>query len=33
MEVDVDIITGSKSLLEYLLRPVYRGLQNSFRER
>ena len=33
MEVDVDIITGSKSLLEYLLRPVCRGLQKSFRER
>ena len=33
MVVDVEIVTGSRSLLEYLLRPVYRGLQGSFRER
>ena len=33
MVVDADIKTGSKSLLEYLLRPVYRGLDGAFRER
>ncbi len=33
MVVDADIVTGSKSLLQYLLKPVYRGLSNAFRER
>lgn len=33
MVVDANIKTGSKSLLEYLLRPVYRGLDGAFRER
>lgn len=33
MVIDADIKTGSKSLLEYLLRPVYRGLHGAFRER
>ena len=33
MVVDADIVTGSKSLLQYLLKPVYRGLDSAFRER
>lgn len=33
MVVDADIVTGSKSLLQYLLKPVYRGLNSAFRER
>jgi HlyD family secretion protein/adhesin transport system membrane fusion protein len=33
MVVDVAINTGSKSLLAYLLRPVYRGLDGAFHER
>lgn len=33
MVVDADINTGSKSLLAYLLRPVYRGLRDAFHER
>ena len=33
MVVDADIITGEKTLLDYLLRPVYRGLQGAFHER
>ena len=33
MTVQADIKTGSKSILDYLLRPVYRGLNSSFRER
>ena len=33
MVVDADIVTGEKSLLDYLLRPLYRGLDGAFRER
>ena len=33
MVVDVAINTGSKSLLAYLLRPVYRGFDSAFHER
>ncbi len=33
MVVDVAINTGSKSLLAYLLRPVYRGFDGAFHER
>ena len=33
MVVDADIVTGSKSLLQYLLKPVSRGLDSAFRER
>ena len=33
MVVHADIITGSKTLLQYLLKPVYRGLSSAFRER
>lgn len=33
MIVDADISTGRKTLLQYLLKPVYRALDSSFRER
>ena len=33
MTVTADIKTGSKSILDYLLRPVSRGFQSAFRER
>lgn len=33
MIATVDIITGSKSLLNYLLKPIHRSLQEAFRER
>ena len=33
MVVDASINTGGKTLLEYLLKPVYRSLNNAFRER
>ncbi len=33
MVVDVSINTGSKSVLQYLLKPVYRGLDRAFTER
>lgn len=33
MTVKANIITGSKSVLDYVLRPVYRGFQNAFHER
>jgi len=33
MQVDANIRTGSKSLLRYLLKPVYRSLDVAFRER
>ncbi|MEE8272380.1 MAG: HlyD family type I secretion periplasmic adaptor subunit [Alphaproteobacteria bacterium] len=33
MTVQADIKTGSKSILDYLLRPIYRGLHGAFRER
>ena len=32
MTVQVDIITGKKSVLSYLIKPITRGLQTSFRE-
>ena len=33
MTVQVDIITGSKSILDYLLKPINRGFKNAFQER
>jgi membrane fusion protein, adhesin transport system len=33
MTVDADIISGSKSLLQYLLKPIYRGVDVAFSER
>ena len=33
MTVDAEIISGSKSLLQYLLRPIYRGIDSAFSER
>jgi HlyD family secretion protein/adhesin transport system membrane fusion protein len=33
MTVDADIISGSKSLLRYLLKPVFRGMDVAFSER
>lgn len=33
MEVEADIVTGRKSILQYLLSPVRRGLDNAFTER
>jgi len=33
MTVDADIISGSKSLLRYLLKPVFRGIDVAFSER
>jgi len=33
MTVQADIITGKKSVISYLLKPITRGLQSSFRER
>lgn len=33
MTVQVDIITGEKTVLSYLIKPITRGLQTSFRER
>jgi HlyD family type I secretion membrane fusion protein len=33
MTVDADIISGSKSLLRYLLKPVFRGFDGAFSER
>lgn len=33
MVVDASINTGGKTLLEYLLKPIYRSLDNAFRER
>lgn len=33
MIVQADIIVGSKTLLQYLLKPIYRSLQSSFREK
>jgi membrane fusion protein, adhesin transport system len=32
MTVDADIISGSKSLLQYLLKPIYRGVDVAFSE-
>jgi adhesin transport system membrane fusion protein len=33
MSVDAEIISGSKSLLQYLLKPMYRGVDIAFSER
>lgn len=33
MTIQADIITGSKTLLEYLLKPIQRSVTDSFRER
>lgn len=33
MTVQADILTGEKTVLDYLLKPVYRGFQNAFQER
>jgi multidrug efflux pump subunit AcrA (membrane-fusion protein) len=33
MVVDVDISTGRKTLLQYLLKPLYRAFNRSFTER
>jgi len=33
MTVTADILTGEKTVLNYLLKPVYRGFQNAFQER
>jgi hypothetical protein len=33
MTVDAEIISGSKSLLQYLLKPIYRGVDAAFSER
>lgn len=33
MTVEADIITGAKSLLEYLLKPIHLAFQNAFHER
>jgi adhesin transport system membrane fusion protein len=33
MQVNVDIVTGSRTVLTYLLKPIVRGLNQSFTER
>jgi adhesin transport system membrane fusion protein len=33
MTVDAEIVSGSKSLLQYLLKPIYRGIDVAFSER
>ena len=33
MTVDAEIISGSKSMLQYLLKPIYRGVDTAFSER
>jgi membrane fusion protein, adhesin transport system len=33
MTVDAEIVSGSKSLLQYLLKPIYRGVDAAFAER
>ena len=33
MTVQADILTGKKTVLDYVLKPVYRGFQVAFRER
>lgn len=33
MTVDADIVSGSKSLLRYLFKPIFRGLDDAFSER
>jgi adhesin transport system membrane fusion protein len=32
MVSEVDIITGKKTILQYLLKPIVRGIQNSLSE-
>ena len=33
MTVQADVITGKKTVLDYILKPIYRGFQGSFHER
>jgi HlyD family type I secretion membrane fusion protein len=33
MTVQADVIVGEKTILDYILKPVYRGFQTAFRER
>jgi len=33
MTVDAEIVSGSKSLLQYMLKPIYRGIDIAFSER
>ena len=33
MTVQADVVTGEKTVLDYLLKPVYRGFNSAFRER
>ena len=33
MTVQADVLTGSRTVMDYMLKPVYRGFQTSFRER
>jgi HlyD family secretion protein/adhesin transport system membrane fusion protein len=33
MVVEANIITGSKSILRYLLKPIYRSIDRAFTER
>ena len=33
MAVDANIVTGEKTLLQYVLGPVYRAVESSFKER
>lgn len=33
MQTDIDIVTGRKTVLEYLIKPISRGLRESLRER
>jgi adhesin transport system membrane fusion protein len=33
MTVEADIISGKRSLLQYLLKPIYRGIDVGFSER
>jgi membrane fusion protein, adhesin transport system len=33
MAVEADIISGSRSLLQYMLKPIYRGIDVAFSER
>jgi adhesin transport system membrane fusion protein len=33
MQATVDIITGKKTLLDYLLKPILKAQQNALRER
>ena len=33
MTVQADVITGRKTVLDYLMKPIYRGLNSAFSER